>query len=191
MEKSLPPSMKNAFATTRYQIRPDICPIYKSSDFDPVEWGLGWTHNYSSTAKAYKFLPLCPKEPFRKHLIVPTMFPLKAWTNWHFPLVIIKSLPTSSNCQMPIGVCRGTAKKSEHHSSALNPLPRQRVQKSQTTLAKALLVCFSKSSPDGSLLRDVHHRIRMCNEVLKRVLQAHDTVQELFSRLKWPLPALQ
>lgn len=89
---------------------------------------------------------------------------------------------------MPINVCTGP--KSEHCSSTLNPLPEQRLQKAQTALAKALPVHSTKSNPDGSLLRDVHHHIRMCNEVLKGVLQAHNNIQELFSRLKWPLPSL-
>lgn len=37
---------------------------------------------------------------------------------------------------------------------------------------------------------DIHHLIRMCSEVLKGVLQSHNTVQELFSRLKWPRSSL-
>lgn len=89
---------------------------------------------------------------------------------------------------MATSVCGET--KSKHRSSTLNPLPEQRQQKAQTALAKALLVPSTKSNPDGSLRRDVHHHVRMCNEVLRGVLQAHNTVQELFSRLKWPLPSL-
>lgn len=87
---------------------------------------------------------------------------------------------------MPISICRGT--KSEHRF--LNPLPEQRLQKAQTALAKALLVLSTKNNPDGSLLRDIHHLIRMCSEVLEEVLQSHNTVLELFSQLKWPRSSL-
>lgn len=87
---------------------------------------------------------------------------------------------------MPIRIFRGT--ESEHCLSTLNPLPEQRLQKAQTALAKALLVHSTKSNPHSSLFRDAHHHIRMCNEALEGVLQAHSAVQELFSQLKWPFP---
>lgn len=89
---------------------------------------------------------------------------------------------------MPISICRGT--KSEHCSFILNPLPEQRLWKAQTASAEALLVLSTKNNPNGSLLRDIHHLIRLCSEVLKGVLQSHNTVQELFSRLKWPRSSL-
>lgn len=96
------------------------------------------------------------------------------------------ALIVESKCQMPIRICRGT--KSKHRF--LNPLAEQRLQKAQTGLAKALLVLSTRNNPDGSLLRGIHHLIRMCSEVLEGVLQSHNTVLELFSRLKWPRSSL-
>lgn len=89
---------------------------------------------------------------------------------------------------MPISICRGT--KSEHHSFILNPLPEQRLHKTQTALTETLLVLCTKTNPDASLLRDIYHLVRMCSEVLKGVFQSHNTVQELFSCLKWPRSSL-
>lgn len=80
---------------------------------------------------------------------------------------------------MPTNICRGT--KSKHCLFILNPLPEQRLQKAHTALAEVLLVLSTKNNPDGSLLRDTQHLIRMCSEVLEGALQSHNTVQELLS----------
>lgn len=60
----------------------------------------------------------------------------------------------------------------------------------QRALTKVLLVLSTESNPDDLLLKGGHLHIRTCSEGLKGFLQTYNTVQELFSQLKQPLPSL-